>query len=387
MIHRQSNLTRALWPILALVAGVACIALALLPGPAQHDEAQGARAFDDGRLEHLFAISENESFGRPSGSWKLSLPSDHGDHPEMRSETWMIAAHLTDETGAPVGMNFSLSRLGLRAGPVGPESTPWDFRALYRAHVVLAMSAAQAPRAEERFSRGAGAAGGDRDAGEVWLDNWQLNYGKGPENRGLNLIASAEDASIDLDLSPVKAAIDTDADADAPLRSFAIPRLTVEGTIDYGDKKSTVAGVAWLDRLWGDLPMPGGPLAYERLIIQLGDGTDLSVLRTSRRDGRGQATVEGFMVTSTGQIETLPPDGVEMTALADWNSEDGSLAYPLGWRLVATGLELEISPLVETHTLGFEFPGWSGIVNVSGHHDGRPVEDLGTLQMTGYDVQ
>ena len=67
-------------------------------------------------------------FAARSRSWKLSQSSDHGDHPEMRSETCMIAAHLTDETGAPVSMSFALSRLGLRAGPIVPESAPWDFR-------------------------------------------------------------------------------------------------------------------------------------------------------------------------------------------------------------------------------------------------------------------
>jgi predicted secreted hydrolase len=38
-----------------------------------------------------------------------------------------------------------------------------------------------------------------------------------------------------------------------------------------------LTGTAWLDRLWGDVPLPGGPVLRDRLVLHLSDGTDLSL--------------------------------------------------------------------------------------------------------------
>jgi predicted secreted hydrolase len=173
-------------------------------------------------LDELIARYDEETFERPSGPWQVSLPDDLGGHPDMRSETWTIAAHLEDESGAPVGMTFSLSRFGLRAQASATDGAQWDIRAVYRAHVTLVRDGEPAALGEERFSRGAGVAGDDRAAREVWLDHWQLTYGAAPDGDGLTLTASVDGLPIELRLTPVKGAQPADGGDAAPLRGFAI---------------------------------------------------------------------------------------------------------------------------------------------------------------------
>ena len=266
-----------------------------------------------------------------------------------------------------------------------PDANPWDLRALYRAHVTLAREDERGVLGEERFSRGGGVAGHDPDAREVWLDHWQLSYGQGAEEDTLIMSASVKDVPIRLVLRPTKSAIQADADGTAPARGFSISRMSVEGEIGLGEVSTQVSGEAWLDRIWGELPLPGGPLAYDRLALQLEDGTDLSLVRTRRRDRPGSATVEGFIVGELGQTTTVADGDLDMVPTAHWRASRNGSEYPVAWRVSGRGLDLRISPLIEDQTYDFAVRGWNGIVQVEGTSGAVPVKGRGTLQLTGYE--
>lgn len=239
---------------------------------------------------------------------------------------------------------------------------------------------------EERFSRGMGVAGHDPLEREVWLDHWQLTYGEGPGENGLTLTTSVDDLPITLILTPVKDVQSSNADDAGPMRGYAITRMDVEGIIGSGDTKTKVHGISWLDRLWGELPPPGGPLAYDRLILQLDDETDISVVRSHRRDGRGSATVDGLIVHPSGDVEILSEDVLQMVPDEKETSSRGGMAYPTSWQIEGTGLALNVMPLTDNQDQDFVLPGWIGNVTVSGEHNGAEVQGVGTLQLTGYDA-
>ncbi|SFQ18863.1 lipocalin family protein [Tranquillimonas alkanivorans] len=369
-----------------LAVGLA-VAMALLIGGAREggttDGSGGAGAL----VSELAAMSEEAAFERPSGPWRLSLPGDHGGHPEARTEGWMIAAHLEDEHGALVGMTFLRSRFGLREdGGSGAGVDQWDLRALYRGHVTLAREAAGV-LGEERFSRGGGVAGHDDEAREVWLDHWNLTYGDGPEEDVLTLSASVEDVPLRLTLTPAKPAVQMDPEGEAPMRGFTIPRMRVEGEIGRDDARTRVSGVALLDHLWGELPLPGGPLSRDRLVLQLDDGTDLTLVRTRRREGGGAATVDGLVVDAAGEADALSDGAVEMEPMTHWSPAGAAQEYPVAWELSGQGLELRVTPVIEDQTHGFVLGGWDGMVRAEGTREGAPVQGRGTLQLTGYEDQ
>lgn len=328
-------------------------------------------------LEDVIARSDPDAFPRPSGAFVLSLPEDYGAHPEARAETWMLAAHLRDSDGTPSLLHFSLSRYGLRARAEEGGASPWDLHALYRGHLAMLRAGDAALSGEERFSRGAGAAGHDQAEGTVWLDHWQLRHA--PE--GLTLTASLGDTRATLRLTPLKSPVQTGGDGAAPVRGFALTRMAAEGRIGA----RAVQGHAWLDRLWGDLPMPGGPLAYDRLILQLGDGTDLSLLRSHRPEAPEIATLDGLIVHASGDRETFSGDRVSMVPTAHWPAPGADTGYPVAWRIRGSGLDLRVVPLIEDQAPDFDLPMWLGAMRVLGTHGDAAVEGQGTLQMTGYE--
>jgi predicted secreted hydrolase len=340
-------------------------------------------ALSEAVIEKIAALSEEDAFERPSGPWELALPADHGGHPNARAETWILAAHLEDESGRTIGVNYSLARFGLQSDAPDVEASPWDLRALYRAHVTLTREGEAI--GEERFSRGGGVAGHDPDAREVWLDHWLMTYGEGADQTEFTLTASVRDVPIRLTLSPVKAPVQANQDGAAPVRGFSMTRLRVDGEIGHGEATSRVSGHAWLDRFWGELPLPGGPLAYDRLVIQVDDGTDLSLVRSRRRDGQGAAKVEGMLIHPIGTVEPLSDDVIEMAPTEYWSPHTGDARYPIEWRVTGRGIDLRITPLVEDQTFRFALPAWNGLVRVEGRNGAMRVQGQGTLQLTGYE--
>lgn len=327
------------------------------------------------RLAGLVEAFPDPGFERPSGPWTLSLPADHGAHPAARMETWAISARLEDEAGRTMGLHFLLARLGLDAAPAD-EGAPWEPRALWVAGVALAGEGESAV-VEERLSRGAlGSAG--HDDGTVWLDDWSIDVEATEEGARLTLDASIGARPLSLALTPVKPAVAAGEGEDAPARGFAVSRLAVDGTLGAGETHARVTGLAWLDRLWGEVPLPGGPVAYDRLSVQLDDGTDLALVRTRRRDGRGSATVEGTAIGADGVARPLGP-AVAMTPTA---AAEGD--YPLSWRVEGEGLDLDVAPAFESRPREGLLPAWNGLVRVAGRREGRAVAGTGTLQLTGY---
>ena len=344
--------------------------------PRSADELDWAAALDE---------LSDEGFDRPTGAWHLELPGDHGGHRNVRAESWNLSVHLRDERGEDIGTQFALQRFGL-VSPDAPErESPWELRAIYRAHVTLLDGADGAADGEERFHRDVpGVAGDDAALREIWLDNWTLRYGEGDAGDQMRLDATVGQAELRLLLTPAKPAVALNPDGTAaPFRGYSITRMVAEGFIGTGDDHRAVSGLAWLDHFWGDLPLPVGPVALDRLQLQLGDGTDLSVTRTRRRDGRGTPTLAAYAVGPNGELEWLAGPSLEMEATRTWQDNAVGARFPVDWRIRAGELQLEVAPIADDQLHAFVAPLWSGIVSGEGVLGNRPVSGRGTLLLTG----
>jgi len=367
----------------AIALGALIVALAAMVLGRSGTET-ASRASTDVDWVTTLAERAGDGFERPSGPWALDLPSDHGDHPKFRAESWQISAHLRHQGGGETGVQFQLLRLGIVPPDAGLGGSIWDLREVYRGHMILGDGSGGPARAEERFGRGIPTLTGyDRQNAELRLDNWTVRFEPGGR---IALEASAAERRVELRLTPVKPAVAADREgADIPFRGYAITRLNVEGRLRTEGGDVGVTGLAWLDHLWGDLPLPAtGPIAWDRLQLQLDDGTDLSVLRSRRRDGRGIATVEGFVVGPEGDLRRLAPETTAMEATRNWQAEDEGPAYPLDWTLSGPGLDLDLAPPADDRAQSFVVPVWTGMVAARGRVEGRPVTGIGTLLLTGY---
>lgn len=369
--------------ILIAAAGVAGgLFWSLSPSPDGGQTPSGSAAPD---MLAVLEEASDDGFAGPPADWTLSLPGDHGRHPESRTESWQIAAHLADDTGRGFGVQFSFMRLGLRSGAVTGD---WAVRDLNRAHVAFLDASAEEAIGQERFARSIpGLAGFDPKAGELRLDDWSLRFGRDGEGDLIALDAPlGQGGRIALVMRAEKPPLSLAPEGgEAPFVGYAMTRLAVEGRIDRGGSDVPVSGTAWFDHLWGELPLPGaGPVAWDRLQLHLEDGSELSVVRSRRTDGRGTPSVNGFVVTPDGTALPFDAEQLEMTALRNWRDPARDAVYPLDWRLTAPGLDLSIVPLADAQLHDFATPLWSGAVRVSGQSARGAVSGLGTLQLTGY---
>ena len=97
--------------------------------------------------------------------------------------------------------------------------------------------------------------------------------------------------------------------AGAPFRGYTITRMTAEGFVGVGKEQQAVRGLAWLEHLWGDVPLPLGPIVWDRLQLHLDDGTDLSLIRTVAATAAPRPRVAGFAVGPDGRLEPDPSNG------------------------------------------------------------------------------
>ena len=329
----------------------------------------------------------NEGFERPPESWRLNLPTDHGAHPGTRTETWLLGTHLRSAEGESVGVQLALSRVALVSPNAPKRESAWATREVYRGHVVLVTGAQRRGAGEERFSRAAlGLAGHDADEQRVWLDNWSLRYAEGEHRDQLRVEARLDDTSVDIVLTPSKSAVSVGEDGGrTPFRGFALTRLTAEGFVRRPSGEQSVSGLAWLDHVWGEVPLPIGPVVWDRVQLHLDDGSDVSMVRTRRRDGRGSPTARGYRVDAQGDVERFEAAVTDMTPTRGWQRESHGTRYPLYWRLSTRDLDLDIEPLVEDQAHAFSASVWSGVVVAHGRSRGRPVSGTGFLELTGYE--
>jgi predicted secreted hydrolase len=362
--------------IIATVAIVAAAGLvALLWPPTPRDAAPA----DAARVDWAAAIAalSQEGFARPPGDRPIALPADHGAHPEARMESWTLVAHLADETGADVALHLSWLRLGLVPPERRDPQRPWAPAAFWRAHVALTDSGAGAAIAEERFSRGAlGAAGHDATAGAIWLDDWRLGYGERADGERLDVAVTVEGAPLTLSLRPVKPPLAPEAERDAPARGYALTRLDADGALGAGETRRALTGVAWLEHGWGELPPPGGPVARDRLLAHLDDGSEIALTRTRRRGG-GAPILDGVAVDAEGGARQLDAATLALEATEIWRDAAGA-PWPTAWRLDAPQGALRATPLREDQRRAFLQPVWIGAARL----DGAPGSGRATILIT-----
>ncbi len=355
--------------MLAIVVGVGIWSLSFAPSPTGTDAGNQTDVSAD--LAAFLSSRENDEATKFSGPWHLSLPRDHGAHDDAGAETWNVTAHLRDAADRPVSLTIVLTRLG--ASPSSATSTwgPWP---IHVAQVTLTASDADLSGSDERVSRAIGTAGHDAALGEIWIDDWTWSYA----DDDLDLRLLVGDRPIRLRLRPESAPLTLPADDVAVTRGFALPRLSVTGTLGHGASAVQLDGTAWLDRVWGEVPLPGGPLVRDRAILHLSDGSDLSLIRTRRRDGRGIVTVDGVLVAPDDTAMTFDDGTVSFTATA----EAGDTGVPTEWRIEGEGLNLSATIVAVDQLEALGQSGQIGLLSVEGLLGGQTVDGAGTLLFT-----
>lgn len=328
-----------------------------------------------------------------TGPPTLSLPRDHGAHPEARTEWWYLTGIVRDGTGERFGFQVTFFRQGLDPRPPLAGDSPLRARHAVAGHFAVAEIDRGGFRHAERVRRADGAlAGFTADDLQVWLDTWSLDRGTGDV---LAVRAGDRAAAIGLELrlEPTKPLVRQGLagysrkgpEAGNASAYLSWTRLAVAGTIERDGDSRTVTGEGWFDHEWGTSQLGPGVVGWDWFSLRLADRSELMVYRLRRADGTPDGLSSGTLIAPDGSSRRLAADDVGVTVTGRWTSPTTGAVYPSGWRLdvPSVDLELTITPLVTNAELdGRASTGvvyWEGPVAVTGSQAGE-----GYVELTGY---
>jgi predicted secreted hydrolase len=327
--------------------------------------------------------SEAGGFAAVVPGKQLSFPTDLAAHPEFRIEWWYLTANLVDSTRAAYGVQWTLFRQALAAGP---QQEGWANQQIWMGHA--AVTRADTHRFAEKFARGGiGQAGVEAQPFRAWIDSWQM---RGLDRMSEVTIAPMEIAASGPDFSY---ALRLDADQSLVLQGdagyskksergqasyyFSQPFYRAAGTITIDGKPVQVSGSAWMDREWSSQPLASDQTGWDWFSLHLASGERLMLFRLRHADG--QHYFSGNWIGRDGKSAQLGPGDIVMTPTATSETEGRKL--PTQWRIAIAerGLRIETTPLNANAWMGTSFPYWEGPISFRGSHTG-----VGYLEMTGY---
>ncbi|MGJ7459053.1 lipocalin-like domain-containing protein [Halomonas sp. RA08-2] len=347
-----------------------------------------------------------EGYAQARAGTPLRFPEDHGAHPDYRIEWWYLTANLEDETGEPLGLQWTLFRQALAP----PKETPsterlapgdWVADQLWMAH--LAVSRGEQHAVAERFARShsaddSGQAGAVAQPFRAWLDDWELAtrvedpdadtfeqltltafHGEDESRVGYRLALTAEGPLVrhgDAGFSQKS------ADGQGSMY-VSQPFWQVEGEVVLAGETHEVSGQGWLDREWSSQLLGPEQAGWDWFSLHLDDGHRLMAFQLRGGGEAGGDYRSGTWITPRGEPSPLAPDDLTLTPLA--TSTVAGRGVPTRWRLEVPSERLDLiveAPHAE-RWMDTSVPYWEGEV-VARDFEGGETLGMGYLEMTGY---
>jgi len=325
-------------------------------------------------------VDATDGYVRPDGS-KLSVAGDLLPHADAQAESWDVLAIVSDSEKNYYAIQHQFARLGLRDADYRAEQSDWAFRDVMRATWAISNSTSGTFDHASVLQRVAlQLAGADASSGRVWLDNQSLTLEHRDMPCGVDYqLQSAR--GIDLTLTQLRCPTSTSRGG---LASSLSSVLAVSGTVLNGDERLPVEGRGWVRRGWGDLPLPGGAVVFDQLLLELEDLGNLELMRSKRRTGRGPTTLSmSWQPALTNDDAATDATGLPRRAidpvLIDFQddgaqtSASSGYTYPTHWQLSVDepGIDVTLTPLIALQEIDDLFgTRWRGAVLVSGSHTG-----------------
>jgi predicted secreted hydrolase len=310
----------------------------------------------------------SQGFAEPDNT-PLEFPRDYGAHSRFRIEWWYLTANLTDVSGRPWGLQWTLFRAAL--DPDNPAAQAWLGHA--------ALTGPDGHRFAERMGRGSSGQAGVSLPFEAYIDEWRL---EGDPLGAMTVSAGGADFAYHLSLratGPLVLHGDHGYSQKAPGAKgspyYSQPFLLAEGEVRTPSDKIQVKGIAWIDREWSSAPLASGQQGWDWFALTFSDGAKLMAYRL-----RGtRPFIAATWIFAEGQAEPVAAGDISAEP-EDW-TEIAGRKLPLVWRLIlpGKGLDIRVSATYPDAWMATLFPYWEGPVIVSGSTEGR-----GYLEMTGY---
>ena len=323
--------------------------------------------------------SDAAEFAQVAPGKVFSFPEDHGPHPGFRIEWWYVTANLKDAQGNVFGVQWTLFRNAVNAGPMQQD---WRDSTIWLGHA--AVTSATHHYAAERFARGGvGQAGAQALPFDAWIDDWNFATRPGATSAlaDMQLKAGGAQFAYDLQLTSSRPLVlqgdngySRKSDQGQASYYYSQPFFTATGSISIDGQTYEVSGSAWLDREWSSQPLAASQTGWDWFSLHLDRGAQLMLFRVRDKDGGGYLT--GTWIDAQGRTETLHNADIQLAPLT--RTEIDGRSIPTRWSLKIPGKELDIitEAVNPKAWMNLGIPYWEGPVKFEG--------GVGYLEMTGY---
>ncbi|NUT86086.1 iron ABC transporter permease [Pseudomonas corrugata] len=312
----------------------------------------------------------------------FGFPADHGVHQGYRIEWWYVTANLKDAEGHEFGVQWTLFRSALSAGP---QADGWRNQTIWLGHA--AVTSATVHHAAERYARGGvGQAGVRAVPFEAWIDDWQFTTQASGTDPLADMQLKARDPHFGYELRLTSARpLVLQGDKGFSQKSeqgqasyyYSQPFFQASGQLEIDGQRYTVSGPAWLDREWSSQPLTANQTGWDWFSLHLDSGEHVMLYRMRHKEGAPYLT--GTWIDAQGQAQPLHAADIELVPLD--TAQVAGRSMPVRWSIKIPGKQVEITTraLNPNAWMALRIPYWEGPVQVSGSQGGS-----GYLEMTGY---
>ncbi len=333
-----------------------------------------------------------------SHGFHYDFPRDHGTHDQFRIEWWYFTGHVFSQDEKRFGYELTFFRRGMEEFLNQRNESQWTIHHLYFAHFAISDEETKQLHMAEKLSRaGLGKAGADHAGLHVWIDDWRAKADT-PEHQGFQLQAETEHMKLDLHLSPLKNPVIHGEEGISrkgamPTQTshyYSLTRLHTQGTVRLGKRSYDVEGVSWMDHEFGSGELGQDQVGWDWFSLQLHSNVEIMIYQLRRADGSPDPTSSGTVVFPNGQTRHFSLDDIQLSVLDTWESSNSQARYPSQWRLAVPSLDLEVNIIPVFHNQELvtkkstRVTYWEGAVDVEGMSEGKPIQGVGYVEMTGY---
>lgn len=365
----------------------------------------------------LAETSAGDDWQRALPGAAYTFPADHEIHPGFKTEWWYFTGTLHTTAGKEYGYELTFFRQGALSPGLQASRQTLDPGVVSQfvqndfkfAHFAVSELSDRQFHFTQKINRGTF---GDSGFGHplsgprvlavpaaeclAWIDDWSLRPQPGGSWKISAKAATPSLMSIDLEVSPAKAAVIEGADGVSQKAAgqgnasyyYSFTRLKTSGTLAVGDDKAqTVTGESWFDHEWASDQLAQDQIGWDWFCFQFEDQTELMLYAMRRRDGTVDPVSSGTWVAADGRVEHLKLGEFTLHPTRTWHSKQTDATYPLAWQVDVPSHRLSFAVQSRLDDQELVLPPisyWEGAISVSGQRDGQAIKGHGYMELTGY---
>jgi predicted secreted hydrolase len=327
--------------------------------------------------------------------YRYEFPRDYFSHPDFQTEWWYYTGNVKSVDGHRFGFELTFFRQGVRRDPA--NTAAWDINDVYLAHLALSdLDRGKFDHAERTNRAGPGIAGASETLGRIWNGNWQVQWnGEDQKLQGIDQRFQFH-LTLHSEKPPVihgENGVSQKAEGLGRASHYiSLTRLVTSGSIELDGKRFEVGGTSWMDHEFFTHQLESDQTGWDWLSLQLADHSELMLFHIRRKDGSIDPCSAGTYVDANGRTVHLKASDFDLQPVGEkWTSPVTHATYPIHWiiALAKLGIALEAkTPLASQELTGKTnlAPNyWEGAIALTGTRDGKPLDGVGYLEMTGYD--